>query len=190
MTFPANVDDNPNPWAMRHDDTKTLITLASAVLAVSVTFAKDIVEERWRWLLMVGWVALLVSIVCSIFASGTSVSGARDQHDGDFKNRRCTAFLNGSFWALAAGALLLALAAMVGWKSTPAASNGLDTAATSARAAVGVVTGEAATSVQIDEVQVSDTASTLMVREPRDKAVYVVTVDRDGSQVRSVRRQP
>jgi hypothetical protein len=74
--------DIPPSFQFAKETVTQLITLATAVVGVSVTFAKDIrskitAHDR-RWLFR-SWVALLVSVVCGIWAlmalTGTLANG-------------------------------------------------------------------------------------------------------------------
>src|SRR5215218_4206706 len=55
-------------WDARDNFAKTLISVASGIIALTVTFAKTIVVPQsiplWRYLLFASWILFLVSIVC------------------------------------------------------------------------------------------------------------------------------
>jgi hypothetical protein len=52
------------------DLAKQLITLATGILALTITFAKDILllEEGSRWLVLVAWSFYLLSVVAGVWA--------------------------------------------------------------------------------------------------------------------------
>lgn len=74
----------PNPWSTLHADTNSYITLASALLGVSATFAGGLLSDDTigRMLVIGGWAALSVSIAASIYAKGKVFSGLRREYDG------------------------------------------------------------------------------------------------------------
>ena len=66
------IDDAPNPYAVIHDHSKTVITLATAFLGLTVTFSTQLVGSNpsmWQ-IVMLGivWLLLMVSIVSAIVA--------------------------------------------------------------------------------------------------------------------------
>lgn len=63
-------DQTKTAFASASDTSKQLITLATGVLALEITFAKDIVgrlDETARWLIGGSWVLLVVSIVAGVW---------------------------------------------------------------------------------------------------------------------------
>src|SRR5262245_4276547 len=70
--------EKANEYAV--ESLKQIITLASAILALTITFLKDVLgDERgqahWAWIVPCGWFSLLFSIVLSSFA----ILGAADK---------------------------------------------------------------------------------------------------------------
>jgi hypothetical protein len=105
----------PNPWSTLHDDASTYITLATALLGVSATFATDILssDSRARVLVFVGWMLLVGSIVCSISAKGKIFAGLKGELvQGPF--RPTLGWLNAAVYLLLLGTLVLALGALRG----------------------------------------------------------------------------
>ena len=64
------VDIAVKGFEFARDLAQQLITLSSGILALTVTFAKDIVKnvaESSMWILMTAWVIYLLSICCGIW---------------------------------------------------------------------------------------------------------------------------
>jgi cytochrome bd-type quinol oxidase subunit 2 len=62
------------------DATKQLLTLATGIIAVSITFSTDIIANTTahRWALITAWIVYLVSIVCGVWAL-LSLTGELEQ---------------------------------------------------------------------------------------------------------------
>jgi hypothetical protein len=73
-TDARKVDKHQNPWAVMIDYTKTVITLATAVLGFTVTFAGTLVGNSPSWvivgLICLAWVALIGAIATALWAVG------------------------------------------------------------------------------------------------------------------------
>lgn len=72
--------DSPGTLSVTGDYAKTIITLASAILAVTATFGSSLIEHavaRLLWLLVVSMGALMISIVCSTLVLTEVVSQTR-----------------------------------------------------------------------------------------------------------------
>jgi hypothetical protein len=57
-------------FSSAQDTTKQLITLATGLLALEITFAKDLVrtiDSCGAWLVGISWIALLLSIVAGVW---------------------------------------------------------------------------------------------------------------------------
>jgi hypothetical protein len=106
--------DPPDPWTILHDDTKTYITLATALLGVTATFAGRLFsgDTVGRYAIFIGWGILVISIVCSITANGKVFGGLKD---GSTNYSQATPWLNASVYLLLGGAFLLAIG---GWRAT------------------------------------------------------------------------
>ena len=70
--------ERPNAWAVLVEYTKTLVTLASALLALTVTFASQIVpkgvQDVERWALIAAWGFLIFTIICAIWSAAFVVN--------------------------------------------------------------------------------------------------------------------
>jgi hypothetical protein len=79
------VDKHQNPWAVMIDYTKTVITLATALLGFTVTFAGTLVGNSPRWfivcLICVAWLALIVAIASAFWAVGVLTGYLRGTRD-------------------------------------------------------------------------------------------------------------
>ena len=65
--------DLPNSFEFAKEVTTQLLTLATAVVSISVTFVKDVspsVTSAARGTLYTSWVLFLVSIVCGVWVLG------------------------------------------------------------------------------------------------------------------------
>jgi hypothetical protein len=67
-----NLGDAPSPYAVIHDHSKTVITLATAFLGLTVTFSERLIgssPSMWQvTLLGTVWILLMISIVAAIVA--------------------------------------------------------------------------------------------------------------------------
>lgn len=66
------------------DTTKQLITLATAIIAVSITFSTDIISNTTahRWALVTAWIIYLVSIAFGVWAL-LAMTGTLELASGD-----------------------------------------------------------------------------------------------------------
>jgi hypothetical protein len=104
----------PNPWSVLHDDAKTYITLATALLGVTATFAGRLFsgDTLGRDTVIGGWGLLVLSIVCSISANGKSFAGLKN-YSTEYGG--ATIWLNAAVYLLLAGTIALAVGA---WRTT------------------------------------------------------------------------
>jgi len=111
----ATPDTNkpPSAWEALLDYSKAVVTLASALLAITVTFVEKLVSaqssEQQEWLFAV-WTSLLVALVAGVLSAAFSVNYLRK----GTKETLAVLCANVSFFALALAALALA---RVGWIS-------------------------------------------------------------------------
>jgi hypothetical protein len=105
MAAPANIDPPPSPWTVISDFAKTVITLGSALLALSVTFSTNFIgkstDSAQLKLLFVSWGLLLLTIALGVVTLGFVInylrSGTRDS--------LAVFCANSSFYALLASAV-------------------------------------------------------------------------------------
>jgi hypothetical protein len=117
----VKVADHPNPWTVLSDGAKTVITLATGFLGITVTFAKEFVGDIGRGWVGAGWVCLALSIVANIYTIGRIQDRVRATRTAAvFGDKYALGFFNVSFVFLALGIVLVAVGAWVGWSETPA----------------------------------------------------------------------
>ena len=129
--MPGN-DNNPSPWTVVNDYTKTVITVAAALLAFTGTFStSDRMAAAPVWLLFLSWILLVVAIAASLFSVGR-LTGFLKNGKGSYS---CLLAANISYFALFAAVLAFLLFAIIATrkKSDP------PTQAPSAAAATGTV---------------------------------------------------
>ena len=67
------IDKKPNPWSIIHEYSKTVITLATGFLAITVTFSGYLLEDIYSpynvYLLAVCWIFLVLAIICGLLAA-------------------------------------------------------------------------------------------------------------------------
>jgi len=103
----SNTKQGPSPWEFLHDDTKTVITLATAFLGLTVTFSDKLLQpEPTIWeigLLVSTWMSLCVVIITGIIAS----AGISTYLRGKTANANSSmASLNIAFYSLVLAAVL------------------------------------------------------------------------------------
>ena len=98
----------PNPWTVTSDFCKTVITLASALLGLTVTFASGIaggVSPGTRLLLYFAWGFMVATILAGIVSHGLIVNKLKN----DTHSRASVFFANASFYGLLVSAILFAV---------------------------------------------------------------------------------
>lgn len=183
MSFPGYLNKNPNPWEMRHTDAGRLITLSSALLGITATFADGFVDGNARYVLMVGWGALIVSIVFSIFASGKAIKETQAQSQGG-GGSGTGGLLNGAFWSLLVGGVLIAGAG--GWTMLSKEAD-LATIREGASSAVSQAMQVEAEELLLSELQVRDDTYELIFSAADSDDQFVALLTRSG-EVQSIER--
>ena len=178
----ARTAPEPNPVEMLHSETKTIITLATALLGVSVTFASDFVgdEALARVVLAIGWLLLLTAIAVSIFAAGKTIERAKTGR----KNRAGT-LLSCAFWSLFAGALASAVAAGIGWLSESDTLSVTDAMQISKDAVAGL-SGATTDKLATDRFERFGDITTVDVMDTVSGMTFEVWFDRDGHVARVI----
>ena len=106
----TTIDKKPNTYNVTHEFLKTTITLASALLAFSVTFLTNVVTDTTvsidnidRGVLTASWVLLFLSALCSVIAIGLLINYLRfGKHETGMVD-----VANASFYILCGGVLCL-----------------------------------------------------------------------------------
>lgn len=114
-SLPA-ISDHPNPWEMLHADTRTFVTLATAFLGLTVTFAQDLTQDSGRLWTGAGWILLTGSIFSAFVASG-KIQGQVRTNSTDYGARDVNGWANAVFFLLLGGAVLVAVGAGSGFWS-------------------------------------------------------------------------
>lgn len=105
---------------MLHADTKTFVTLATALLGLTVTFAQSIVRDSGRLWIGAGWLLLSGSVFAAFIASG-KIQGQVRASSRDFGARGPNGWANAVFFLLLGGAVLIAVGAGSGlWTASDA----------------------------------------------------------------------
>jgi len=102
-------DKPPNQWNSINDYSKTIITLASGLLAITVTFSGQLIgksNDRWSTGLLIGtWIILVMTIFSGVLTATFVIQFLRNNKDGKY----AILFANVSYLTLAlAGLLFLA----------------------------------------------------------------------------------
>jgi hypothetical protein len=171
--------DGPNPWEVLHDDAKTYITLGSALLGISATFADRLLsdDDIGRWIVIAGWGVLAASIFLSIYASGTVFGELKKQTPSSDYNSAAR-FLNTAVMVLLIGVVLLAIGA---WRTSygadePDTPSPISTARSTVAEMSGVDDADL-TVVSVEETRGDEFE--VLVEETTRGTTYEVTVD-DG----------
>ncbi len=102
-------DKPPSQWNIINDYSKTIITLASGLLAVTATFSGQLTgksSDRWSTGLLIGtWILLVLTIFSGVLTTVFVIQFLRNNRDGKY----AILFANGSYLTLGlAGILFLA----------------------------------------------------------------------------------
>ena len=75
------VDTAQNPWTLMHDYSKTVVTLASSILALTVTFGNSLAGKSpttgMLTLLVLSWFFLIVTIAAALYVAGRLIGYLR-----------------------------------------------------------------------------------------------------------------
>jgi uncharacterized membrane protein YjfL (UPF0719 family) len=176
--------DEPNPWALLHEDAKAYITLATALLGVSATFASDLLsdDDLSRLAVFAGWALLVLAILSSVYASGRVVYKIRNPAKS---GKSALVFVNIGIGLIVAGAVALAVGA---WRTSEAKSP-TSTPISTARSAIADLSQRPSSELTIDQLQTTSSGDTVVVVTDRNGhgATYAVVVTRDDNRVASIR---
>lgn len=99
-------DDPPSAWTVLNDFSKTIITLSTALFALSATFSANLIGKTTSTyqvvILLVSWSALALSIAASVASQGFLINYLQDG-----RNRTAAVFCANASFDLMAGAVLL-----------------------------------------------------------------------------------
>jgi len=74
----VSTDNRPNPWAVMNDFTKTVITLSSGLLVITVTFLNQLLKsnvEASAGIILAGmWVSLILSMLAGLLAAAFTIN--------------------------------------------------------------------------------------------------------------------
>jgi hypothetical protein len=74
---------NDKAFAFAQESTKQLLTLSTAVLALTLTFLKDVADKSApKWIISVGWIGYVLSIVFGILTL-MALAGNMEGEGGD-----------------------------------------------------------------------------------------------------------
>lgn len=80
-------DKNTSPWAVINDYTKTVITLATSILAFTITFAEKLTgpypSTELKWLLGATWTVLVLSIIFGLWTAARLSNHLRGKEDSN-----------------------------------------------------------------------------------------------------------
>ncbi|MDX6528477.1 MAG: hypothetical protein QOH41_767 [Blastocatellia bacterium] len=112
----ADRDRPPSQWTVLNDYSKTIITLASGLLVLSVTFSSQLLSKNSDWIsnstLTATWIALSLTIVAGVLTNVFVIQYLRNNVHG----RRAVFWANGSYAFLAlAGLTFLAFGFYAIW---------------------------------------------------------------------------
>jgi flagellar motor protein MotB len=104
------ISDHPSPWTVVNDYTKTVVTLASALLAFTGTFStSDRMAAGPRCPLFLSWIALSIAIAAALYSAG-QLTRVLKSGKGAYC---CLLCANISYFALFAGIILFLIFAVL-----------------------------------------------------------------------------
>ena len=92
-------ENPPSPWTAIDGFTKTIVTLASALLGLTVTFASQLVgqtDNMTRGALYIAWGLCAFCVISGVLSHGFVVAYLKE----DKRDKLAVLFANISFWAL------------------------------------------------------------------------------------------
>ena len=174
--------EDPSSKQLLHDSAKSIIALASAVLAVSVSLLTgfEIASDAIGWFAG-SWVLLLVSILLCILASGAvvkAINGEAAAMPG--------LWLNVAFYTFLGGVTLLSIGAFLTINQHDATT--LDGARTAAVDAVAELAPNA-DHVEVTTMRVGEQELEIDLTDD-DGGTYLVVLSTEGHELRSVEARP
>ena len=180
--------EHPSPWAIVNDYTKTVITLASALLAVTITFSGQILSAAGAWqrlFLGIAWLCLLISIAAGVAAEAYLTTYLRNKATSD----SCLAVSAVAYFSLIVAAFFFVACAF-----TQLVKSQVDIAAVAETATKNIATIEKLPGGKSDVMSivldVSNNRYTVEVLEETTKIRYEVISDAGTGQVISQKRFP
>ena len=160
-----------NPWDVMHDDVKSYITLATALLGLTAAFGSKLLADDTigRVAVLTGWVLLAVSIGFSIYASGRILRGIKANAA---TSPSASLYLNCAVFALGLGVAVLAFGA---WRASLGTSPASTPVWTVAQQAVAQMRHVPANEVVVDRLG-ADSAGTYTLRVTAGGSAYDVKV--------------
>lgn len=165
MTPPLKTDDAPSGWFVLNDFTKTIITLSSALFALSVTFSANLLgkttAEYQIMLLVLSWVGLALSIALGVASQGFLINYLREGKNGG----AAVGCANVSFLLVAVSVLLFLAFALATFNGAGSSSSDVLSVLPKARDAVHQASG-------IPTLQMKSESATLQEREKTIEYVF------------------
>jgi hypothetical protein len=180
--------DAPSHASLLHDDTKTLITLGTALLGVTATFGKDLLSpgRSPSSVLIVAWIFLALSIVASMWGSATVFSQVKG---GRSAGGSASFAINVSFFALVIGLVLLAQVAYSNWDRSGRAT--VKDAVETAQQAVADAGQGRVSELQVKSYKAETAVQVkVIVTNATTSKSFVVVVDRDRREPVELTPQP
>lgn len=138
---PPPTDDAPSGWFVLNDFTKTIVTLSSALFALSVTFSANLLGKTTAQyqiiLLVASWVGLALSIAFGVASQGFLINYLREGRNG----AAAVACANLSFLLVACSVLLFLAFGLATFNETRNSSTDVLSMLPKARDAVGQASG-------------------------------------------------
>jgi hypothetical protein len=185
-----DVEKPPNQWNVLNDYLKTLITLSSGLLAITVTFMGQFLSSQGSHLpatlLIAAWAFLVITIVLSILSAAFLISFLRT----GTRERPAIMMANGAFFALFVASLLL-----VGLGATRAVSEAksmdVQTAITTTLSTM-PKTSTTSSQWQIKSLEFEQATKEykIVVVESLSQSEYVVVLDGTSNAIKSIIRLP
>ena len=171
---PPTISDHPNPWAMLHDDTKTFVTLAVALLGLTATFAQELINRDGRVWISIGWILLGLAVFSTFFASGKIQEHVRTGSTS-YGERSVNAWANAVFFLLLLGTGFVAVAAGIGlWSGDAGVADMVSTAID----AVVEVREFDADSLEVESFEREQNRAAVVIRQAAgDRFVVLLDVD-------------
>lgn len=169
----------PSTWSVLHDDAKSHITLATALLGLSATFSDRLLSDDslGRRFVFGGWIVLGISIFASIWANGQIFKGLKTSSTN---HRPALVWLNISVWLLLAGAIGLTVGA---WRTSIGDGDG-PSHSSLAKEVVAQMTNGAEEDLVVESIEeMAGDDVVLLVRNGVSGELFEVTIDNDRDEV-------
>ena len=192
------ISDAPHRWSIINDYSKTVITLASGLLAVTVTFSSQLLGAQGSFgliiLLIISWLLLVAAIGFALAAAaylsvhlglaGKTVLNEREEKKRDDRAKKCLICSTLSFYSLLSAAAVFVTVGAVQVSSSSKKCSEVE-AARKAIETISSIYGPSQQELALESVDLDVSTNTyfIVVSEATAKGKFLVLFDAKGCKV-------